>query len=57
MFKIYPIEDGTTLWSSVVTIAFLKPKFSIGGFEWIFISLSKSAAFSLQTQENNLKPP
>ena len=30
---------------------------SIGEFEWISISLSKSAAFSLQTSENNLKPP
>ena len=30
---------------------------SIGGFEWITINLSKNAAFSLQTSENNLKPP
>ena len=28
----------------------------IGGFEWLSINLSKSAAFLLQT-ENNLKPP
>ena len=28
-----------------------------GGFEWISINLSNSAAFSLQTSENNLKPP
>ena len=35
----------------------LKPQYSIGGFEWISINLSKSAAFSLQTSENNLKPP
>ena len=32
-------------------------EFSIGGFEWIFINLFKSVAFSLQTSENNLKPP
>ena len=30
---------------------------AIGRFEWIYINLSKSAAFSLQTPENNLKPP
>ena len=36
---------------------FLKPFYSIGGFEWIFINLIESAAFSLQTSENNLKPP
>ena len=30
---------------------------SIGGFEWIFIHILKSAAFSLQTSENKLKPP
>ena len=35
----------------------LKPYYSIGGFEGIFINLLKSAAFSLQTSENNLKPP
>ena len=35
----------------------LKPSYSIGGFEWIFFSLLTSAAFSLQTSENNLKPP
>ena len=35
----------------------LKPWYRIGGFEWISINLSKSAAFSLQTSENNLKPP
>ena len=29
----------------------LKPKYSIGGVEWIFINLLKSAAFSLQTKE------
>ena len=29
---------------------------AIGGFEWIFISLFKCSAFSLQTSENNLKP-
>ena len=29
----------------------------LGGFAWIFISLFKSAAFSLQTSENNIKPP
>ena len=31
--------------------------YSIGGFEWIPISLSKSVAFSLLTSESNLKPP
>ena len=31
--------------------------YSTGGFERIFISLLKSAAFSLQMSENNLKPP
>ena len=31
--------------------------YSICGFEWIFINLLKSAAFPLQTLENNLKPP
>ena len=30
---------------------------SIGSFEWISINLLKSAAFLLQTSENNLKPP
>ena len=35
----------------------LKPQYSIGGFEWISINLSKSAVFSLQTSEYNLKPP
>ena len=34
----------------------VKAKVSIGGFEWISINLSKSAAFSLQTSESNLKP-
>ena len=29
----------------------------IDGFEWVSIKLSKSSAFSLQTSENNLKPP
>ena len=33
----------------------LKPH--IGGFEQIYINLLKSAAFSLQTSENILKPP
>ena len=32
-------------------------EYSIGGFEWIFINLLKSAALSLQTSEHNLKPP
>ena len=34
-------------------------KSCIGGFEWIFINLSKSAAVSLWTDisQNNLKPP
>ena len=32
-------------------------EFSIVGFEWILINILKSAAFSLQTSENNLKPP
>ena len=36
---------------------FLIHEYSIGEFEWIFISLLKSAAFSLQTSENNIKPP
>ena len=35
----------------------LKPWYSIGGFEWIFISLLKSAAFLLQTLEKDRKPP
>ena len=35
----------------------LKPLNSIGGFDRISINLSESAAFSLQTSENNLKPP
>ena len=36
----------------------LKPYYSIGGCEWIFIShLKNSAAFTLHTSENNLKPP
>ena len=35
----------------------LKPWYSIGGFEWISINLSKSGAFSLQTLESNLKHP
>ena len=30
---------------------------SIGRLEWIFISLLKSATLSLQTSDNNLKPP
>ena len=30
---------------------------SIGGLESIFIELLKIAAFSLQTSENNFKPP
>ena len=34
---------------------FLIHEYSIGEFEWIFISLLKSAAFSLQTSENNIK--
>ena len=38
-----------------MTVSQLKAEYSIGGFEWIFISLLKSAAFSLQTSENNLK--
>ena len=29
---------------------------AIGKFEWIIINLLKSAAFSLQTSENNIKP-
>ena len=32
----------------------LEPWYSIAGFEY---SILKSAAFSLQTSENNLKPP
>ena len=32
----------------------LKLECSIGGFEWIFINLLKSAAFSLQTSENKV---
>ena len=36
----------------------LKPEYKlIGGFEWIFSYLLKSAAFSLQMSENYLKPP
>ena len=35
----------------------LKPSCSIDGFEAIFISCLKNAGFSLQTSENNLKPP
>ena len=35
----------------------LKPQYSNGGFELIFTSLLKSASFSLQTSENNLKLP
>ena len=31
--------------------------YSVGGFELIFINHIKSAAFSRQTSENNLKPP
>ena len=31
--------------------------YSIGGYEWISINLSKSTAFSLQTSENNLLHP
>ena len=38
-------------------IFFLKPLYSIGGFEWIFISPLKSTAFSVQTSENSLKLP
>ena len=34
----------------------LKPQYSIRGFEWISIKISKTAAFSLQTSENNHKP-
>ena len=34
----------------------LKPWYTIGGFEWIFINRLKSAAFSLRTSENNFKP-
>ena len=37
---------------------FLKPLYSIGGFEWILISRLKSAAFSVRTSDNNnLKRP
>ena len=35
----------------------LKPYYSIGRVECIFISLLKSAAFLLQISEYNLKPP
>ena len=34
---------------------FFSPWYSIGDFEWIFISLLTSAEFSLQTSENNPK--
>ena len=35
----------------------LKPWYSIGGFEWIYINPLKSAAFSVQTSEDNHKHP
>ena len=38
-------------------VCYLQPYNSISGVEQIFISLLKSAAFSLQTSENNLKFP
>ena len=38
-----------------VVIRSLRPKYSIGGCGWIFINLLKSAAFTPETLENNLK--
>ena len=35
----------------------LKPLYSIGGFEWILINLSKSTTVSLHTSGNRLKYP
>ena len=40
-----------------ITQEIFNQNYSIGGFEWISINFSKTAAFSLQTSENNLKPP
>ena len=47
-------ECITACWFEVqVHINLLKPECNIGGLEWILINLLKSAAFSLQTWENN----
>ena len=47
----------STIWLRKANWNLKSPYNSIGGFEWISINLSKSAAFSFQTSENNLKPP
>ena len=36
-------------------IKFIKAIYSIGGFQWILLNLVKSAAFLLQTSDNNLR--
>ena len=41
----------------ILQITFKAIVYSISGFEWISFDLSKSASFSLQASENNLKPP
>ena len=51
------ISENTHDTTSFTFSPFQSHNYSIGGFEWISINLSKSAVFSLQTSENNLKPP
>ena len=56
-----PTEWGTINFVSVICercdIQDLKAQYYIIGYQWIFINLLKSTAFSLQTSEKNLKHP
>ena len=51
------VESMIFLYYFANILAYLKPWYSIGGFESISINLSNSAAFSLQTSESSIKPP